>query len=89
MEEDKKVGRPSVLLYHILDVCSPSLWTIVSSSSVNTASTPIFSYQLKNIALVAFEMVKMQSVVGYFESSTQAMTKLLDFSSHFSPQYLQ
>ena len=26
-------------------------------------------------------MVKMQSVVGYFESSTQAMTRLLDFQS--------
>jgi hypothetical protein len=31
-------------------------------------------------------MAKMQSVVGYFESSTQAMTKLLDFqhTSHLS-----
>ena len=31
-------------------------------------------------------MVKMQSVVGYFESSMQAMTKLLDFqrTSHLS-----
>jgi hypothetical protein len=86
MEEDKKVGRPSVLHYHILDVCSPLLSTIVSSSSVNTASTPISSYQLKNIALVASAMAKMQSVVGYFQSSTPAMTKLLDFqrTSHLS-----
>ena len=40
----------------------------------------------KNIALVASAMAKMQSVAGYFESSTQAMTKLLDFqhTSHLS-----
>jgi hypothetical protein len=40
----------------------------------------------KNIALVASAMAKMQSVVGYFESSTQAMMKLLDFqpTSHLS-----
>jgi hypothetical protein len=40
----------------------------------------------KNIALVASAMAKMQSVVVYFESSTQAMTKLLDFqrTSHLS-----
>jgi hypothetical protein len=33
----------------------------------------------KNIAHVASAMAKMQSVVGYFESFTQGMTKLLDF----------
>jgi hypothetical protein len=40
----------------------------------------------KNTALVASAMAKMQSVVGYFESSTQAMKKLLDFqrTSHLS-----
>jgi hypothetical protein len=37
----------------------------------------------KNIALVASAMAKMQSVEGYFESSTQAMTKLLDFQCTF------
>ncbi len=40
----------------------------------------------KNIALVASAMAEMQSIVGYFENSTQAMTKLLDFqcTSHLS-----
>jgi hypothetical protein len=40
----------------------------------------------KNIALVASAMAKMGSVVGYFESSTKAMTKLLEFqrTSHLS-----
>jgi hypothetical protein len=40
----------------------------------------------KNIDLVASAMAKMRSVVGYFESSTQAMMKLLDFqcTSHLS-----
>jgi hypothetical protein len=40
----------------------------------------------KNIAIVASAMANMQSVVGYFESSTQAMAKFLDFqcTSHLS-----
>jgi hypothetical protein len=38
---------PSVLLYHILDVCALSLSPNVSSSSVNTTSNSISSFQLK------------------------------------------
>jgi hypothetical protein len=38
---------PSVLLYQILGVCSPLLSSIVSLSSVNTASKSVSSYQLK------------------------------------------
>jgi hypothetical protein len=72
-----------------LDVCSPLLSPIVSqSSAANTASESI-SYIVipaKNIPLVASANAKMRSVVGYFESSMQAMTKLLDFqrTSHLS-----
>jgi hypothetical protein len=42
----------------------------------------------KSIALVASAKAKMRSVVGYFESTTQAMTKLLDFQCT-SHQYVQ
>ena len=51
----------------------------VSSSTAANTSYHIVIPPAKNIFLVASAMAKMRSVVGYFESSTQAMTKLLDF----------
>jgi hypothetical protein len=77
--------RPSVLLYHI-----GCMLTIVVDNCLIIFCQPRFYTHIlipaKNIALVASAMAKMQSVVGYFESSTQAMTKLLDFqhASHLS-----
>jgi hypothetical protein len=78
-------GRPSALLYHI----GRMLTVFVDNRLIIFCQHRFYTHILipaKNIALVASAMAKMRSVVGYFESSTQAMTKLFDFqrTSHLS-----
>ncbi len=79
-------------LYNIFP-CLPyigcMLTIVVDNCLINFCQHRFYTHILvpaKNTALVASAMAKIQSVEGYFESSTQAMTKLLDFqrTSHLS-----